>query len=155
LVNAPPDENTTAGDTFWNPAAIPEVFRGLLTANPGISGFAYEYADGIWYGMPVFDELDLPKENLTLALRTDEQNLFCDYPDLNIWYSAGGNFQSRTAVTAAMLTIKGATVPGEVEVPHVMRQVTAADCNPDRVHVGVSGTSLVPDSVLVLMFPPA
>jgi hypothetical protein len=160
LVNAPPDENTTAGDTFWSPPDIPAVFRGLLTANPEIRGYAYEYADGVFYGLPVYEELEIPVTDLTLALRTDEQNLFCDWaerndPTYNIWYSAGGNFQSRTAVTAAMLTLKGATVPGELEVPHVMRQVTAKDCNPDRVHVGVSGTSLVPDSVLALMFPPA
>jgi hypothetical protein len=36
-----------------------------------------------------------------------------------------------------------------------MRQVTAADCNPDRVNPYVSGTSLVPDDVLALMFAPA
>jgi hypothetical protein len=160
LVNAPADENTTAGDTFWFPPAIPDVFRNLLTNNPEIRGYAYEYADGVWYGLPVYDELGIPVGNLTLALRTDEQNLFCDWvdrndPTYNIWYSAGGNFQSRTAVTAAMLSINGATIPGEVVVPHYMRQVTAADCNADRVHEAVSGTSLVPDSVLSLMFPPA
>jgi hypothetical protein len=33
-----------------------------------------------------------------------------------------------------------------------MRQVTAADCNPERVDELVSGTSLVPDSVLSAMF---
>jgi hypothetical protein len=33
-----------------------------------------------------------------------------------------------------------------------MRQVTEADCNPDRVNPVVSGTSLVPDDVLALMF---
>jgi hypothetical protein len=73
-------------------------------------------------------------------------------PTYNIWYSAGGNFQSRVAVTAAMLDLQGAGVPGEVVVPHVMRQVTEADCNPDRVNEVVSGTSLVPDNVLGEMF---
>jgi hypothetical protein len=33
-----------------------------------------------------------------------------------------------------------------------MRPVTDADCNPDRVNAVVSGTSLVPDDVLALMF---
>jgi hypothetical protein len=44
-------------------------------------------------------------------------------------------------------------VPGEIVVPHVMREVTAADCNPDRVTPTVSNTSLVPDEVLTLMYP--
>ncbi len=92
-----------------------------------------------------------------MAMRTDEQTLFCDWaerndPKYNIWFSAGGNFQSRTAVTAAMLNIAGAEIPAEIVVPHVMRQVTEDDCNPDRVTPIVSGTSLVPDEVLALMF---
>jgi hypothetical protein len=42
----------------------------------------------------------VPVENTTIALRTDEQTLFCDWaernePTYNIWYSAGGNFQAK------------------------------------------------------------
>jgi hypothetical protein len=51
-----------------------------------------------------------------------------------------------------MLAINGAEVPAEIVVPHVMRQVTADDCNPDRPNEAVSGTSLVPEDVLSLMF---
>jgi hypothetical protein len=56
------------------------------------------------------------------------------------------------AVTAAMMALKGAEIPSEIVVPHVMRQVTADDCDPDRATPAVSGTSLVPDEVLSLMF---
>jgi hypothetical protein len=158
LVNPPANENSTTGDTFWYPPAIPDVFRGLLTTNPDIKGWAYEYADGMYFGLPVFDDLGISLENTTMALRTDEQSLFCDWaerndPTYNIWYSAGGNFQSRVGVTAAILHTKGAEIPAQIIVPHVMRPVTAADCNPDRVNVSVSGTSLVPDNVLSAMFP--
>jgi hypothetical protein len=157
LVNPPANENSTTGDTNWYPPAIPGVFQGLLTTNPEIRGYAYEYADGMWYGLPTYEDLGIPVENLTLALRTDEQNLFCDWaergePTYNIWYSAGGNFQSRVGVTAAMMSIAGAPIPAEVVVPHVMRQVTEADCDPNRVNEAVSGTSLAPDSVLQAMF---
>lgn len=157
LVNPAADANTTTGDTSWFPPIIPDVFRGLLTADSDINGYAYEYADGIWYGLPVYDELGIPVENLTLALRTDEQNLFCDWAERNeptyrIFYSAGGNFQSRISVTAAVMASKGADIPAEIVVPHVMREVTAADCNPDRPNEAVSGTSLVPDDVLSAMF---
>jgi ribose transport system substrate-binding protein len=129
----------------------------LLTTNPGIKGWAYEYADGMNIGLQTYADLGIPVKNLTVALRTDEQDLFCDWVDRNeptyhIWYSAGGNFQSRVGVTAAMLSLKGAAIPPEVVVPHVMRQVTADDCDPDRVAPSVSGTSLVPDPVLQLMF---
>jgi ribose transport system substrate-binding protein len=157
LVNPPPNENTTTGDTFWSDSAIPSVFQGLLTTNPEIKGYAYEYADGMNTGLQEYDALDIPVENLTLALRTDEQTLFCDWidraePTYKIFYSAGGNFQSRVGVTAAMMNIAGAPIPAQIVVPHVMREVTEADCNPDRVNPYVSGTSLVPDPVLELMF---
>jgi hypothetical protein len=55
-------------------------------------------------------------------------------------------------VTAAMMYLKGAEIPAPIDVPHVMRQVTADDCDADRPTPTVSGTSLVPDQVLSLMF---
>jgi hypothetical protein len=157
LVNPPANSDSTTGDTSWYPPAIPGVFQGLLTTDPDIKGYAYEYADGMYIGLQTYKDLGIPVKNLTLALRTDEQNLFCDWaerdePTYNIWYSAGGNFQSRVGVTAAMMSLHGAEIPPEVVVPHVMRQVTAADCDPNRVNEAVSGTSLVPDPVLQAMF---
>ena len=157
LVNPPANSDSTTGDTSWYPPAIPGVFQGLLTTDPDIKGYAYEYADGMYIGLQTYKDLGIPVKNLTLALRTDEQNLFCDWaerdePTYNIWYSAGGNFQSRVAVTAAMMSLQGAEIPPEVVVPHVMRQVTPADCDPNRVNEAVSGTSLVPDPVLQAMF---
>ena len=59
---------------------------------------------------------------------------------------------SQTPCWRRIQKLQDADVPGEVVVPHVMRQVTEADCNPDRVNEVVSGTSLVPDNVLAAMF---
>ena len=145
-------------DTYWLNDVALEVVLGMLSTDPEIKGYAYEYADGLNTALQAYDELGIPLDDLTVALRTDEQTLFCDWvdranPNYHIYYSAGGNFQSRTAVTAAMMKLKGAEIPGEILVPHVMREVTEADCDPDRVNPYVSGTSLVPDSVLALMFP--
>jgi hypothetical protein len=145
-------------DTYWLNDVALEVVLGMLSTDPEIKGYAYEYSDGLNTALQAYDELGIPLDDLTVALRTDEQTLFCDWvdranPNYHIYYSAGGNFQSRTAVTAAMLDLQGYTLPGEIIVPHVMREVTEADCNPDRVNPYVSGTSLVPDSVLALMFP--
>jgi ribose transport system substrate-binding protein len=157
LVNPPADENSTTGDTSWYNPIIPDVFRGFLTTNPDVKGYAYEYADGMLSGLQVYQELNIPVQNITMALRTDEQSLFCDWADRNeptykIFYSAGGNFQSRIGVTAAMMSLKGADIPAEVVVPHVMREVTAADCDPNRANPVVSGTSLVPSDILATMF---
>jgi ABC-type sugar transport system substrate-binding protein len=147
-------------DTFWLNDVALQTVTGWLSTDPDIAGYAYEYSDGMNTALQAYDELGIPLRDMTIALRTDEQTLFCDWvdrdnPNYHIWYSAGGNFQSRTAVTAAMLSLKGYEVPGEIVVPHVMREVTAADCNPDRVNPYVSGTSLVPDDVLGVMFAEA
>jgi ribose transport system substrate-binding protein len=144
-------------DTYWLNDVALEVILGWLSTNPDIKGYAYEYSDGLYTALQAYDQLGIELDELTVALRTDEQTLFCDWverdnPDYHIFFSAGGNFQSRTAVTAAMMYLKGAEIPPEIVVPHVMREVTEADCNPDRVTPTVSGTSLVPDEVLSLMF---
>jgi hypothetical protein len=157
LINPPANENSTTGDTNWFNPIIPDVFAGLLSQSEEIRGYAYEYADGLLAGLTAYETAGVPVENLTVALRTDEQSLFCDWvdrdePTYNIFYSAGGNFQSRVAVTAAMLALQGADVPGEITVPHVMRQVMADDCDPNRANPVVSGTSLVPDEILAMMF---
>jgi ABC-type sugar transport system substrate-binding protein len=160
FMDAVDDSVDTLGpaDTYWSNDVALEVVNGWLSTNPDIKGYAYEYADGLNTALQAYDELGVPVRDLTVALRTDEQTLFCDWaerdaPNYDIWYSAGGNFQSRVAVTASMMYLKDADISGEIVVPHVMRQVTEDDCNPDRVTPTVSGTSLVPDEVLALMYP--
>jgi len=147
-----------AADTYWVNSFALEAVLGWLSTEPGITSYAYEYADGMYTALDAYDELDIPAEDITVVVRTDEQTLFCDWaeraePSYKIFFSAGGNFQSRVAVTAAMMATKGAEIPAEIVVPHVMREVTEADCDPDRVTETVSGTSLVPDDVLAEMYP--
>ncbi len=146
-----------AADTYWvNDFALQTVL-GWLSKNPDIKGYVYEYADGMYTALDAYEQLDIPVEDTTVVVRTDEQTLFCDWvernePSYKIFFSAGGNFQSRVAVTAAMLKLQGAEIPAEIVVPHVMREVTADDCDPDRVTPTVSGTSLVPDEMLAEMY---
>jgi ABC-type sugar transport system substrate-binding protein len=153
VINPPADPNSTTGDTYWANDIAREVVSGWLSTNPDINGFSYEYADGLYTAL---DGVEI--DEMTIAIRTDEQTLFCDWaernnPNYRIWYSAGGNFQSRTAVTVQMLNLAGYDVPENIVVPHMMREVTTDDCNPDRVTPTVSNTSLVPDEVLALMYP--
>lgn len=155
---APSIKTLGPADTFWSNDVALQTVSGWLSTDPDIKGYAYEYADGLNTALQAYDQLGVPINDLTVALRTDEQTLFCTWkkmndPNFHIWYSAGGNFQSRVAVTASMMDLQGAEIPPEIVVPHVMREVGAADCNPDRVTPTVSGTSLVPDDVLALMYP--
>lgn len=144
-------------DTFWVNDIALQVVLGWLSTDPDIKGYMYEYSDGMNTALQAYDQLGIPVQDLTLAMRTDEQTLFCDWvdrnePTYNVYYTASGTFQSRVAITAAMMYLKGADIPAEIDVPHVMRQVTADDCDPDRPTPAAPGTSLVPDAVLAQMF---
>ncbi|GIU92768.1 MAG: hypothetical protein KatS3mg011_1674 [Acidimicrobiia bacterium] len=145
-------------DTFWVNDVALQVVLGWLSTNPDIAGYSYEYADGLYTALDAYEQLGVPLDDLIVTVRTDEQTLFCDWaerdnPNYRIFYTGGGNFQSRVAVTAQMLNLKGYEIPPQIVVPHVMREVTKDDCNPNRVTPTVSGTSLVPDEVLALMYP--
>lgn len=145
-------------DTFWVNDVALQTVHGWLSTNPDIAAYSYEYADGLYTALDAYEQLDIPLDDLVITVRTDEQTLFCDWaerdnPNYRIWFSAGGNFQSRVAVTAQMMNLAGADIPGEIVVPHVMREVTEDDCNPNRVTPTVSNTSLVPDEVLAQMYP--
>lgn len=144
-------------DTFWVNDVALQTVTGWLSTDPDIAGYSYEYADGMYTALDAYEQLGVELDDMVITVRTDEQTLFCDWaerdnPNYEIYFSAGGNFQSRVAVTAQMMNLQGAEIPAEIVVPHVMREVTAEDCNPDRVTPTVSNTSLVPDEVLAQMY---
>ena len=99
--------------------------------------------------LQAYDQLGIPLEDLTVALRTDEQTLFCDWekteqPELQHLLLGGRQLPVAHGRDGVDDAAPGGGDPAEIVVPHVMREVTAADCNPDRVTPTVSGTSLVP-----------
>jgi hypothetical protein len=92
-----------------------------------------------------------------LTLRTDEVNLFCEWQDIGnenfkIYYSTGGNYQSRIALTAAMMSLHGAEVPSSVIIPVEMRQVDETSCIPDMPGLA-SVSSMIPLDIVAAMYP--
>ena len=78
-------------DTFWANDVALQTVSGWLSTDPDIKGYAYEYADGLNTALQAYDDLGIPIDDLTVALRTDEQTLFCTWkkmgnPNFNIWY---------------------------------------------------------------------
>ncbi len=65
-------------------------------------------------------------------------------PNFKVFYGSGGNYQSRIALTAAMMKLKGAALPADgVIIPTVMRQADANTCNPNMPQQA-SLSSLIP-----------
>jgi hypothetical protein len=91
-----------------------------------------------------------------LTLRTDEMSLFCEWekignPNFEVYYASGGNYQSRVALTAAMMQLNGYKLPAEgIILPTVMRQLSEGTCNPD-VPQEASVSSLIPIPVFLKM----
>ena len=98
-------------DTNWTRQGSLQAMSGFLSKYPDLKGVSYEYADGFIGGVQAYQAAKKPI-NLVLTLRTDEMGLFCQWkkinnPNFKIYYSNGGNFQSRLALTAAMMKLNG------------------------------------------------
>ncbi len=141
---------TVAGkaDTSWTQQGVLEAVSGLISQNPGIKGYSYEAADSFLGGVRAYQAANLPLD-IVLTLRTDEMSLFCEWeeidnPNFKVFYASGGNYQSRVALTAAMMSLKGYELPTDgIILPTVMRQLTKGTCNPD-IPQEASVSSLIP-----------
>jgi ABC-type sugar transport system substrate-binding protein len=143
-------------DTNWTREGTLEAVSGFLTSDPDVAGFSYEAADSFLGGVRAYEAAGLPLD-IVLTLRTDEVGLFCEWaeignPNFRIYYSAGGNYQSRIALTAAMMAYNGAEIDPEIIIPVVMRQVDETSCNPDIPPLA-SVSSLVPHEIVSAMYP--
>ena len=143
-------------DTNWTQEGTFEAVSGFLAQHDNIGGYAYEYADGFRGAIRAYESAGRPLDFI-LALRTDEQGVFCDWeaandPNFRIFYASGQNYQSRIALTAAMMKIAGEDVPPTIDVPFSMKEVQKGQCNADLPQE-VSLSTLVGPDVLTLMFP--
>jgi ABC-type sugar transport system substrate-binding protein len=142
-------------DTNWTRQGTAQAMSGFLSKYPDLKGISYEYADGFLGGVQAYNAAHKPL-NVVLTLRTDEMGLFCQWKKINnpkfkIYYSQGGNFQSRIALTTGMMKLNGMSVPSTVVLPMKMRQVTASTCNA-KVPGQTAASTLVPDNVLQAMY---
>ena len=142
-------------DTNWTQEGAFQAMSGFLAQNDTVDGVAYEYADGFRGGLRAYQEAGKAPD-LVLALRTDEQGVFCDWEKLNdpnfkIFFAAGMNFQSGIALTAAMTKLAGGDVPTVVDVPFRMRQVVKGMCNP-ALPEDASVSSTISDEMMKTMF---
>jgi ABC-type sugar transport system substrate-binding protein len=143
-------------DTNWTREGTLEAMSGFLSSHPDLAGVSYEAADSFLGGLRAYEAAGLPAD-LVLTLRTDEVGLFCEWQDMGnenfkIFYSAGGNYQSRIALTAAMMAHTGAEVPSSVIIPVEMRQVDETSCDPEMPGLA-SVSSLVPVDIVSEMYP--
>ena len=142
-------------DTNWTRQGTLQAMSGFLSKYPDLKGVSYEYADGSLGLIQAYQAAHKPL-NLVLTLRTDEMGFLCaakkiNNPNFKIFYSNGGNFQSRLALTIGMIKLNGGAVPGSLIVPAKMRQATASTCNPG-VPGQTAASTLVPDNVLKAMY---
>jgi ribose transport system substrate-binding protein len=145
-------------DTNWTRQGTLQAMSGFLSKYPDLKGVSYEYADGSLGLIQAYQAAHKPL-NLVLTLRTDEMDLFCaakkiNNPKFKIFYSQGGNFQSRIALTTAMMKLEGMSVPTTVTLPQKLRQATKSTCNA-KVPGQTAASTLVPTNVLQAMYPGA
>lgn len=142
-------------DTNWTQEGTFEAMSGFLSQYDSVDAVAYEYADGFRGGLRAYQAAN-KKPDVIVALRTDEQGLFCDWeqandPNFKIFYSSGQNYQSRIALTAAMMKKEGKDVPPAVDVPFKMKPVVKGLCNP-ALPQDASVSTLLDGDMLKAMF---
>lgn len=142
-------------DTNWTQEGTFQAMSGFLAQNDTVDGVIYEYSDGFRGGLRAYQEAG-KEPNVVVALRTDEQGLFCDWekvndPDFKIFFASGHNFQSGVALTAAMMKRAGEEIPTVVDIPFRFRQVVQGMCNPDLPQ-DASVSTRVDDDMLKAMF---
>lgn len=142
-------------DTSWTREGTLQAVSGFISAHPDIKGYSYEAADSFMGGVRAYEQAGLPLD-IVLTLRTDEMSLFCEWekidnPNFKVFYGSGGNYQSRIALTAAMMKLKGYELPADgIVIPTVLRELTKGTCNPDVPQEG-STSSLIPISIFQAM----
>jgi ABC-type sugar transport system substrate-binding protein len=142
-------------DTSWTQEGTLQAVSGILAEHPDLAGISYEYADGFLGGIRAFEAAGVPLD-IVLTLRTDEVGLFCEWsaignPNFRIFFSSGGGFDSRIALTAAMMAINGEEVAPNIVVPAQMREVSESDCDAELPGAAPAST-LVPENVLQAMY---
>ena len=142
-------------DTNWTQEGTFQAVSGFLSQYGEVGGYAYEYADGFRGALRAYDASG-KKPDTVVALRTDEQGLFCDWekakdPNFKIFYSSGQNYQSRIALTAAMMKLAGKDVSPTIDVPFSMKEVKVGLCNPDLPQE-TSVSTLLDKEMLKAMF---
>jgi ABC-type sugar transport system substrate-binding protein len=142
-------------DTSWTREGTLEAVSGFISSDPDIKGYSYEAADSFMGGVRAYEAAGLPLD-IVVTLRTDEMSLFCEWekinnPNFKVFYASGGNYQSRIALTAAMMKLKGYELsPDGIILPTVMRQLGEGTCNPD-VPQEASTSSLIPIPIFQAM----
>jgi ribose transport system substrate-binding protein len=145
-----------AAESFWWRVGCLEAMSGFLSAHPDLAGVSYEAAGSFMGGLSAYEAAGLPV-NLVLTLRTDETVLFCEWvdmanPDFKVFFGSGGNYQSRIALTAAMMKLKGYDTPTSIVIPPYIQAVNESHCYRDLPD-DASISSMVPHDVVREMYP--
>jgi ABC-type sugar transport system substrate-binding protein len=143
-------------DTNWTQEGTFTAVSAALSQYGKVDGWIYEYGDGFRGALRAYKAADKPMD-MVVALRTDEQGLFCDWqaannPNFKIYYSSGQNFQARFALTAAMMARAGKDIPAKINVPFSMKPAVTGMCNP-ALPMEMSVSTLVDTDTLKAMFP--
>ena len=142
-------------DTNWTQEGSFQAMSGFLAQDADVDGVVYEYADGFRGGLRAYEEAGKAPD-VVVALRTDEQGLFCDWekvndPSFKIFFASGHNFQSGVGLTAGMMKLAGSDIPAVVDIPFKFRQVEKGMCNPE-LPLDASVSTRIDGDMLKAMF---
>lgn len=154
VANHPGMEVAASIDTMWTQEGNVTAVSTALSQFGEVGGYITEYADGFRGALRAYEQAGAAPV-FTVASRTDEQGLFCDWEaagkSFDVFYSSGQNYQARFALTAAMMALAGQQVAPKIDVPFSMKPAHDGLCNPD-LPMETSVSTLVDTDTLKAMF---
>lgn len=143
-------------DTEWTRQTALEAMSGVLSSNPDISGFVYDYGDATVGALRAFEAADIPLDDIVATVQSDDNPLLCRWrqignPDFKVWTYSALFTQGRIALTAGMMSLQDAPIPPEIIFQPSLRRVDEDSCR-DDIPVNGSPSALVPAELQSRMF---
>jgi ribose transport system substrate-binding protein len=145
-------------DTSWTREGALKATSAFISKNPDLKAISFEYADGFVGALQAYEAAH-KKPDIVYTGSTDENSVFCEAKKIankkfRMWSGSGFNSQARMAVTANMMKLAGAKIPGTITVQPVLveSKYPSYGCRTD-LPISASPRAAVPVSLFKRMFP--
>jgi ribose transport system substrate-binding protein len=113
-----------SADTSWTREGALQATSSFISKYPDLKAMSFEYADGFVGALRAYEAANKPP-NIIYTGSTDENSVFCEAkkianPKFRMWHGSAFNSQIRISLTAGMMQLAGAKIPGTITVKPVL-----------------------------------
>jgi ribose transport system substrate-binding protein len=147
-----------SADTSWTREGALKATSAFISKFSDLKAISFEYADGFVGALQAYEAAHKAPD-IVYTGSTDENSVFCEAKkvgnkNFKIWSGSGFNSQARMAVTANMMKLAGAKIPGKIVIKPILVESKYPNygCRAD-LPIEASPRAAVPLSLFKRMFP--